>query len=346
VVTAAIASIGTAFPPALDQQQAWDEFFAAHYGGSRVARRIWRNAGVVSRHAVVDPRFEDLSRASTGVRMRRFLHEALPLGKEAVESCLADAGMTAGEVDLFTVVSCTGYATPGLDMLLARDLGMPADLQRLHVGHMGCYAALPALAAVADAAVARGRRGLLLCAEITSLHIQPPTDGLEQVVAHAVFSDAFTAIAVVPDSPGLEVLDVVAFTDPATADHMAWEITDCGFRMQLSPRVASVLEQHVEHATIALLSRHGLGIGDVDHWAIHPGGPKIIDAVAERLGLSQDAVARSRKVLRHHGNCSSATVLLVLDELVRTENPSAGEHVVAIAFGPGLTLYAALLRMR
>jgi alkylresorcinol/alkylpyrone synthase len=125
---------------------------------------------------------------------------------------------------------------------------------------------------------------------------------------------------------------------------MSWEITDCGFRMRLSPRVASVLEQHVEQATTALLGRHGLAVSDVDHWAIHPGGPKIVDAVAGRLGLSQDAVAASKDVLRHHGNCSSATVLLVLDELVRTQNPSAGEHVVAMAFGPGLTLYAALFR--
>jgi alkylresorcinol/alkylpyrone synthase len=118
------------------------------------------------------------------------------------------------------------------------------------------------------------------------------------------------------------------------------------FRMRLSPRVASVLEQHVEQATAKLLARHGLRARDVDHWAIHPGGPRIVDAVAGRLGLPPDAVLPSKDVLRHHGNCSSATVLLVLDELVRTRNPTPGDHVVAMAFGPGLTLYAALLRAR
>lgn len=343
-MTAAISSIGTAFPPPLDQQEAWDGFFATHYAGSRAAGRIWRNAGVDRRHAVIDPRVEDISSAPTSARMARFVHEAVPLGKGAVDSCLAGAGLTADDVELFTVVSCTGYATPGIDILLARDLAMPASVQRLHVGHMGCYAALPALAAVSDAAVARGKTGVLLCVELPSLHAQPATHELEQIVAHALFSDAAAAVAVVPGGRGLQVVDIVAATDATTADHMAWEITDLGFRMRLSPRVSSVLDAHVGRMTEDLLAPHGLRIADVDHWAIHPGGPKILDTVARRLGLPDDAVTASTEVLRTHGNCSSATVLLVLDELQRNHDVRPGEHVVAMAFGPGLTLYAALLQ--
>jgi len=346
VVTASIRSIGTAFPPALDQQDAWDGFFAAHYDDSRVARRIWQNAGVDRRHVAVDPRVEDLRDVSTGARMRRFVQEALPLGKEAVQACLVGAGLGAGDVDVLTVVSCTGYATPGIDILLARDVDMRADLQRTHVGHMGCYAALAALGSVTDAAVARGKRGVLLCIELTSLHIQPPTDDLQQLVTHALFSDAAAAIAVMPDGPGLEVLDIVSCTDATTTDHMSWEITDLGFRMGLGPRVASVLERHVGRVVTDLLDSHGVRIGDVDHWAIHPGGPKVVDAVGRKLGLDDSALAASRHVLRRHGNCSSATVLLVLDELLRAHEPQRGDHVVALAFGPGLTLYAALLRCR
>jgi predicted naringenin-chalcone synthase len=346
VVTASISSIGTAFPPVLDQQDAWDGFFAAQYGDSRLARRMWRNSGVERRHVVVDPRVEDLRSMSTGARMRRFVHEALPLGKEAVQSCLVDAGLDAKDVDLLTVVSCTGYATPGIDILLARDVDMRADLQRVHVGHMGCYAALAALGSVTDAAVARGKRGVLLCIELTSLHIQPPSDDLEQLVTHALFSDAAAAIAVTPGGPGLEVLDIVSCTDATTTDHMSWEITDLGFRMGLAPQVASVLERHVGRVVTELLDRHGVRVDDVEHWAIHPGGPKVVDAVGRQLGLDDAALAASRAVLRRHGNCSSATVLLVLDELFRTSEPKRGDHAVALAFGPGLTLYAALLRHR
>ncbi len=127
---------------------------------------------------------------------------------------------------------------------------------------------------------------------------------------------------------------------------MAWQVTDLGFRMNLSPLVSSVLGEHVEQVTTDLLDRHGLGVTDVDHWAIHPGGPRIISTVAERLGLREEDVAPSRRVLRDHGNCSSATVLIVLDQLVRDRRPSRGDHILTMAFGPGLTLYLALLRVR
>jgi len=346
VVSAAITAIGTAFPPRLDQGEAWDEFFSQHYGASRIAKRLWANSGVRTRHAAVDPRVENLALASTGARMRRFVDEAIPLGKAAVDASLAAAGLTAADVDAFTVVSCTGYATPGVDILLARDLGMPASVQRLNVGHMGCYAALPALASVSDAAVARGQVGVMLCIELTSLHLQPPTDELEQVVAHSLFSDGAAAVVVAPDAPGLELVDFMACTDAATADEMRWDVTDLGFRMVLSPQVPVVLEANAARVTSDLLARHGLTIADVDHWAVHPGGPRIVTAIANALGLDAESVAVSREVLRDHGNCSSATVLLVLDELVKQQAPSPGQHIVAMAFGPGLTLYLALLRAR
>lgn len=280
------------------------------------------------------------------MRMQRYVELAVPLACDAVTRCLDAAGLQAGDVDLFTVVSCTGYATPGVDLLVARELGMAPALQRLQVGHMGCYAAIPALAAVSDAASARGKVGVLLCVELASLHLQPATDDLEQIVAHALFSDAAAAVAVVPDGHGLEVLDFVALTDTSTADLMTWLVTDQGFRMRLSPKVPAVLDQNVLALTTELLDRHHLGLADIDHWVIHPGGPRIIDTVARRLGLSEEAVGASRQTLRRHGNCSSATTLLVLQELSAGHPIRPGGYVVAMAFGPGLTLYATLLRAR
>jgi predicted naringenin-chalcone synthase len=344
VVTAAVVTgAGAALPAQVEQTAIWEGFFARHYDGVRAAGRIFAASGVQRRHAVANPVDEDLSGWGTGARMARYLEEALPLGKQAVAAALDDAGLAPGDVGLFAVATCTGYATPGLDIRLASDLGMPAGLQRLLVGHMGCYAAIPGLAAVGDFVAARGRPAVLLCCELTSLHVQPAQADLQQVVAHALFSDAAAAVVVEPGGRAgrrrsRRMAGVVARTDPSTADHMTWDVTDLGFRMGLSPRVPDVLSRHVGGVVNELLAAAGLRVEDVAGWAVHPGGPRILDVVRDELGLAEPQLAASRRVLAEHGNCSSATVLLVLQELGDVDGP-----VVAMAFGPGLTLYAALL---
>ena len=177
------------------------------------------------------------------------------------------------------------------------------------------------------------------------------------MVAHALFSDAASAVVVEPvgqhpgrhgptggdRAHGFEVVDVVARTDASTSDLMTWDVTDLGFRMGLSPRVPDVLAVHVG-AMIRerLLAPNGLAVEDVGGWAIHPGGRRILEVVAEQLQLSESRMRPSYDVLEKFGNCSSATVLLVLDRLLARP----GTPAVAMAFGPGLTLYAALLRGR
>lgn len=341
-----VAGLGSSFPATAGQDVLWDALFAGTQGESRFARRLWRNTGVAARHGVAVPPFDDVRSWSTEARMRRFVEEALPLGKEAVASCLEDAGLEAGEVGLVTVVSCTGYASPGLDVLLARDLGIPPSAERVQVGHMGCYAALPGLAVVSDAAVARGKTAVMVCVELCSLHVQPATDDMSQVVAHALFSDAAAAVAVTPGGPGLEVVDIAALTDASHCELLRWDITDRGFRMQLSPELPGALRGHVAPMVIDLLEAHGLALPDVAGWAIHPGGPRIIDAVGHELGLEEAALGPTRDVLRTHGNASSATVLVVLEQILAGGAIGDGDHVVCLAFGAGVTLYAALLRYR
>jgi predicted naringenin-chalcone synthase len=345
--SAYVTGFGTAFPgPGLAQEAIWAGYFARHFRGDRAAERIFRGAEVRRRHAVVNPLVEDVSGWSTGQRMQRYLAEALPLGKEAMAAALADAGLAPDELGLLAVVSCTGYATPGLDIHVAADLGMAPELKRLVVGHMGCYAAIPGLGAVADHVAARGRPGAVLCLELTSLHVQLAGPDREQVVAHALFGDAAAAAVVTPGGRGrgLEVIDVDALTDAPTAAHMTWDVTDLGFRMGLSPEVPRVLAKHVRGVVTRLLARHGLTLGDVDAWAVHPGGPRILETVAEQLDLPEGALDVSSAVLAERGNCSSATVLLVLDALRAAGLPRPGRVAVAMAFGPGLTLYTALLR--
>lgn len=349
-MSARLIGSGQAFPTTISQDDIWDGFFAGHYAESRQARRIFRGAGVRTRHAAVDPRQQDVSGWSTGARMRAYAELARPLGAQAAAAALADSGCAADEIGLFAVTTCTGYATPGLDIRLADELGLSADVQRLAIGHMGCYAALPSLGAVADYTVAHQRPSLLLCVELTSLHVQPPTEDAEQVVSHALFSDAAAAVVLAPDDPvgsaapaGLSVLDVVARTDASTAGHMTWDVTDLGFRMGLSRHVADVLDVHVADVVKQLLHRNGLDVAAVRGWAVHPGGPRILDVVQRRLGLSDSQLEPSRGTLAEHGNASSPTVLLVLEQ-VRAAGVSPGEYVVALAFGPGLTLYGVLLR--
>jgi alkylresorcinol/alkylpyrone synthase len=344
------------------------------------AEKVWRSAGIVTRHGAVNPALEDISHWSTGDRMRRYHEEALPLGIRAVEHALADAGLPADEVGLFAVVSCTGYGTPGLDIRISEELGMSPEVQRLVVGHMGCYAAIPGLGAVSDYVAARQKPAVMLCLELTSLHPQPPSStllsgeateaDLEQLVAHALFADAAAAVVLVPEGHrtlapvgvaglpqptgsgvtpargrGLEVVDVSARTDWSTQQLMRWDVTDLGFKMSLSHRVPGVLEQHVAGVVDSLLESHGLDRADVAGWAVHPGGRRILEVVDERLGLPSGALDASYSVLRDYGNCSSPTVLLVLERMMADGDFQAGDHVLAMAFGPGLTLYAALLRV-
>lgn len=357
MTAARISSLAQALPPLRQQQQLWDGFFAAHYQQNKVAERLFRSVGVQTRHGVVDPCVEDVSLWPTGKRMERFVVEALPLAKEALGGALDAAGVRAEDLGMLVVASCTGYATPGLNVLLARDMGMRPDLRSLMIGHMGCYAAIPALGAAADYVAVHQRPALLLCLELTSLHLQPAqevphpvtADAVQQMVVHALFGDATAAAVITPDAAGsaagsLEVVEVAAMTDTTTADMMTWDVTDVGFRMGLSPEVPDVLGRHVRPATEALLGRHGLTLDDVDGWVVHPGGPRILETVGQALELTADDIAPARDVLRDYGNCSSTTVLMILDQ-VRRKVP-AGGHAVMLAFGPGLTLYATLLRVK
>lgn len=344
---AVITGMASAVPPPRRQKDLWDEFFSQHLGDARWARRIYDSAGVRCRHPAVDPTVEDISQWPTGARLQRYLPEAMPLAKSAATAALAEAGLDGSQVGYLAVVSCTGYSTPGVDLCLARDLGLGRDAERLLIGHMGCHAALPALGAVSDHVAAQGRPALLLCVELPSLHLQPASPEVDQVLAHALFSDAAAAVVVAPPTSGragLRVLGRQAVTDSASAEHITWDVTDLGFRMGLSRQVPDVLAREVGPAVDVLLARHGACREDVGAWAAHPGGLGVLQAIDEALGLPAGALDVSREVLAGYGNCSSATVLLVLEEMRRQGRLEKGRLAVVLAFGPGLTLYAVLLR--
>jgi predicted naringenin-chalcone synthase len=252
--------------------------------------------------------------------------------------------VSVGRVDQLLTVTCTGYGTPGVDAALAAKLGLGEATTSVTLGHMGCHAALPGLGVAADAASARQRTVLLVCVELPSLHLQAPGTDLDQIVAHSLFADAAAAAVVTPGGPGWEVVDDASHTDRAWEEMLTWEVTDHGFRMGLSPRLPQVLAPRVAPLVDALLHRNRLRRSDVAGWAVHPGGPRVVDVVGDRLGLEAGQLEASRAVLTEHGNCSSPTVLMVLERLDCWHTAPPGTWVVAVAFGPGLTIHATLLQ--
>lgn len=289
---------------------------------------------------------------AVSARMRAYAQQAPALALEAARGALVEAAVAPESVDQVVVVSCTGFVSPGLDFALIRGLGLKPTVGRTLIGFMGCHGAINGLR-VADALAASqpGAIVLLVCVELCSLHFQYGWDP-QQVVANALFADG--AAAVVGQSPaagipspksargsGLWTLDATgSCVLPDSSGDMTWTIGDHGFRMSLSARVPRLIGEHLRPWVEGWLASRGLTIGEVGSWAIHPGGPRIVDAAAAALGLDEGAAEASRAVLAEHGNMSSPTVLFIADRLRRT---GAQRPTALLAFGPGLVVEAALL---
>ena len=248
------------------------------------------------------------------------------------------------EIGLLATGSCTGYANPGLDVHVAKDLGMRPEVRRLAVGIRDVTPPFPGLAVATDYVIAQGRPAVLVCTELPSLHVQPPPHDTQQAVAHALFADACAALVLAPSQivgEGLDVIAVETLTDVGSTSDMTWDVTDHGFRMSLSPRVPALVARNVATLVDRLLTDRGVAPDDVLYLAIHPGGPRIIDKVQDVFSLSDVQIKRSRDILSRYGNCSSATILLTLASICPVP---VGDYVLAMAFGPGLTVTGALLQ--
>jgi alkylresorcinol/alkylpyrone synthase len=347
-MTARIQALGTAVPGHTHKQaDIVEELFAHLPGWDPAWAEVFQASGVERRSAVIDlDAFyggRD-TRPSTAERMRAFVPAARRLGAEAARRALERAGPgAAAEVADLLAVSCTGYSGPGLDVHLAADLGLDPGLRRLAIGHMGCYAALPALRTAAALSAASGRRALVVCVELCSLHMLPPRTR-EEAVVQALFADGAGAALVGAGGTGPTLVDSRTRTLARSEARMGWLVDDDGFRMELSPRVPALVERELAGLVGDLLAPNGLTPADVAHWAVHPGGPEILDRVQRRLHLSEAQLARSREALADGGNRSSATVLFILEALLGSGEVGPGQWLVGLAFGTGLTLEALLLR--
>ncbi len=278
-------------------------------------------------------------------RMAAWEEHALAMGRASGEAVLT--GVDREDVGSYVFVSCTGYAGPTPDMLLSAEFGLRRDLRRTFVGHMGCYAAFNGLKVALDAVRSRpDELAMVTCAEVCSVHLRPEATK-EQIVVNGLFGDAGATLLLAAADTGSDgplVLSTHTETHAETSQAMTWKVMDDAFRMTLSPYVPLYLSEAIGPFVSRLLEPHGLTPADVAHWGIHPGGPKIIDFVGERLNLPVAALRPSLEILGSWGNCSSPTVLLILDHIMREVRPAPGEYGVFMAFGPGLTMESALIR--
>jgi len=248
------------------------------------------------------------------------------------------------EITHLVTVSCTGFSAPGFDIELCQQLGLPAGVARTQIGFMGCHGLLNALR-VANAFVLNSQAVVLVCAvELCSLHQQYGGQA-DQIVSNSLFADGAAALVCRPAAAhschGPRLVSSESVIVPNTTDHMTWKIGNHGFEMTLSPKVPSVIRRQLKSFIDRWLRDHDLTSVDIDAWAVHPGGPRILDAVGESLELSHEALAASREVLYRYGNMSSPTVAFVLDRLGMMRSLDV---CVLLGFGPGLTIEAALLR--
>jgi len=282
-------------------------------------------------------------------RMRRYAEEALPLAVEACRAALADAGISPEQVGQLVAVSCTGFSAPGVDIGLIDALGLPATVGRTMVGFMGCHGAMNGLRvarSVAESLNGPGQHVLMCCVELCTLHFQYGWDP-QKVVANALFADGAAAVvgrtdaeaATEPASPRVTAHGSCLLPD--SRDLMTWIIRDHGFEMTLSPKVPELIHEHLRGWIEPWLAKQDLDLAAIHGWAIHPGGPRVISAVEEALGLPAGAGDLSREILRTCGNMSSPTVLFIIERLREADTPRPW---IAIAFGPGLTIEATLIR--
>lgn len=345
-----ILGLGAAAPPMVTQNQAFEH--AVRIGQPNRRERAWleriyQNSGIEKRGTIFSldelsefypaPAGTDDRGPTTAERMARYAIEAPRWAESAARAALRASGMLAGQITHLITVSCTGFFAPGLDAALIQRLALSPTVRRQHIGFMGCHGAFNAVAVARDAILANKNAKVLVCSvELCSLHFAYGADP-GKLVANALFADGAAAMVMgkmqSDDAGEWRLRDTASCLLPDSLDAMTWRIGDHGFEMALSSGVPEIIRTHLRPWCQKWLAKNHLQISDVKSWAIHPGGPKILAAVADALELPMQALAHSTEILRQHGNMSSATVLFILQQIGQEQ---ARGPCVAIGLGPGL----------
>lgn len=364
-----INAFGTAVPTHVFPQTQIADFMAeALHFDDRDRRRLtalYRQTRIEQRHSVLadygqpngkytfypnTPGLEPFPTISQ--RMAIYRKEALPLALAAIRNCLIN--YTTFEPTTLThviTVSCTGLYAPGPDIEIVEALGLPTTTQRLAINFMGCYGAFNGLKA-ADAIVRAdpNAKVLVVSVELCTLHFQKKTEH-DHLLSNALFADGAAAVLIEGKPRADKSMRLRTFycdLMPEGKDGMAWHVSDFGFEMTLTAEVPIVIRKGIGGLLSRLLERSGLAIEDIGHYAMHPGGRKILEVIEEQLGIGPEEDRHAYRILKKYGNMSSATILFVLQDIWREMgtpqfDPSQPGNVLSCAFGPGLTLESMIL---
>jgi alkylresorcinol/alkylpyrone synthase len=345
-----IVATGTAFPEHWYDQRTLTEYLCGLVGEPRLAERIrslHANTQIDGRHLALPleayAQLTDFTRCNAA-----WLQAALPLGERAVRAALQQAGVRPDEVDAIFFSTVTGLASPSLDARLMQRLGLRPDCKRVPMFGLGCVAGAAAVSRAAD--YVRGHpRGVVvvLTVELCSLTLQRQDRSVANLISTGLFGDGAAAAVVVGKDrpePGLEVLATRSVFYPDTEDVMGWDIGAHGFRIVLSAAVPSVARERVPPDVDAFLADQGRTRAAIRTWIAHPGGPKVLQALQDGLGLSPHDLRVSWQCLARAGNLSSASVLMILDATRRENAGAPGDLAVMLAMGPGFCSEYLLLR--
>jgi alkylresorcinol/alkylpyrone synthase len=346
-----IAAIASAFPRHYyPQPELLDELCRQWRATPQVESRLrafHERAGVDGRHLAL-PRERYAELPDFSARNREYQRVAIDLASEALLAALDQAELPATALDHVFFVSVTGFATPSIDAHLVNRLGLSRYVRRTPISGLGCVAGAAGLARAADWACAYPRANVALIAvELCSLTWQADDLSIPNLIASSLFGDGAVALVLRGDAPpgcGPRVLSSRAVFFPDTERVMGFDIGSWGMRIVLSAGVPDLVQRCIVPEVDAFLAAQGLTRERVDHWVLHTGGPRVLEAFEQSLALDREATALSWESLRRYGNLSSASVLLVLRETCVQRKPKPGSHGLLLAMGPGFCAEMVLLR--
>ncbi len=358
-MSSSIIGLGTALPNNLvsqiDSYRLAKDLCCQTAKQERVLEQVYKKSGIQTRSTVLRTEHEQATNSnffqpprttldtgpSTAERMALYEEQVGPLATRACREALHQSGIDVKTITHLITVSCTGFVAPGFDLQLFNTLSLNPTVKRTHIGFMGCHGALNALRVGNGFCYENPNNVVLICAtELCSMHFQYGWSK-ESLVSNSLFADGSAALLMRRHSHALHYADAASYVVPDSDEAMSWRIGNTGFIMTLANNVPELIRQHVPPFLSQWLASNDLTISDIKGWAVHPGGPRILDAVGEALQLDSHALSASREILSECGNMSSPTVLFILQRLL-----ALGDKLpcVILGFGPGLTVEAALIR--
>ena len=346
-----IVAVRGALPPHRHAQAEITEAFAGVIarGGvdETLLRRLHANAGVDHRSLVLPitayAELEDFGQAND-----LFLEHAVTLGAQALEAALKAADLTPSDVDQLVCATVTGLAIPTLDARIMAVLGLRPDVRRVPMVGLGCVAGAAGIARLHDYLAGHPERvAALVTVECCSLTVQREDTTMPNLVASGLFGDGAAAVVArggTGHGGAVEVVDSRSRLYPDSERTMGFDVSHRGLRIVLDAHVPAIVGRYIGEDVDGFLADQGLCRADIGWWVCHPGGPKVIDALRDTLGLSDHDVALTRDSLSRIGNLSSASVLHVLADTLRDRPPEPGSHGLLMAMGPGFCSELVLLR--